>query len=217
MQFACSLCIGDVQKGSPLLIIRMSASQSPQIATNTSCWCFQYLQKRDYWLVEKYLHLVIHELAFVTWCLMSTPRKLWTQICVLLLDRASIKSATDRSSFDVVLLIPPQTKGCASYYAFIIPSSPFSFVQLSPSILLLIRSSLFASCHFAAQQHNPTSCKTLKLKINFIRAVRRCLSLHCFILCFTVYWRPLLAFSGLQCRKLPARQDLHLLMNVDCE
>ena len=140
-----------------------------------------------------------------------------TYICVLLLDRASIKTATDRSSFDVILLIPPQTKGCASYYAFIIPSSPFSFVQLSPSILLLIRSSLFASCHFAAQQHNPTSCKTLKLKINFIRAVRRCLSLHCFILCFTVYWRPLLAFSGLQCRKLPARQDLHLLMNVDCE
>ena len=117
---------------------------------------------------------------------MSTPRKLWTQICVLLLERASIKSATDRSSFDVILLIPPQTKGCASYYAFIIPSSPFSFVQLSPSILLLIRSSLFASCHFTAQQHNPTSCKTLKLKINFIRAVRRCLSLHCFILCFTV-------------------------------
>ena len=84
-------------------------------------------------------------------------------------------------------------------------------------IILFIRSSLFASCHFAAQQHNPTSCKTLKLKINFIRAVRPCLSLHCFILCFTVYWRPLLAFSGLQCRKLPARQDLHLLMNVDCE
>ena len=46
---------------------------------------------------------------------------------------ASIKTATDRSSFDVILLIPPQTKGCASYYAFIIPSSPFSFVQLSPS------------------------------------------------------------------------------------
>ena len=148
---------------------------------------------------------------------MSTPRKLWTHICVLLLASTSNKSATDRSSFDVILLTPPQTKGCASYYAFIIPSSPFSFVQLSPSILLLIRSSLFASCHFTAQQHNPTSCKTLKLKINFIRAVRPCLSLHCFILCFTVYWRPLLAFSGLQCRKLPGRRDLHLLMNVDCE
>ena len=88
MRFACSLCIGDVQKGRVLpsssewALVNLPKLPPTSIEAGVFNICKNVISR-------KYLHWVIHEMAFVSWCLMSTPRKLWTHICVLLLEPAS--------------------------------------------------------------------------------------------------------------------------------
>jgi len=142
MRFACSLCIGDVQEGRVLpsssewALVNLPKLPPTSTRTFSRSWCF-LVEAGVFNICKNVISRKILTLGYsrngICQLMFNEHSKKTVDTYMRALARTSIKTATDRSSFDVILLIPPQTKGCASYYAFIIPSSPFSFVQLSPS------------------------------------------------------------------------------------